>query len=329
MKTNAKDHSKAVPASSTSAKPPASHPPSQPHWLPAGVEYEQLPKNLRRAIRDVIEPTYQELVLEAKSGLARSTGLTIVHLLWLEVLDQLELDVPTGVVSSFDLLHDLSSGSRQALIERHLRLVHAKLKASDLLCRLHAYAGAIGATATEGRRAARPVGSPRRVRHLATQNPRGRVMGVPEKCDSVDQKWAAARKLIESSPHDFARQGAVVATWRTGGDQRRGPYYVLRYRDGPRQRSLYLGSSASLADRVRQLLYELQRPRLEQRELDRIRSAVKRSLRRHKAGLNEALQQHFGWRLHGFEAPPTEIRPVNRKAQRSSNSLPLPGPLTW
>ncbi|MHB1038659.1 MAG: hypothetical protein ACYC0Y_28885, partial [Pirellulales bacterium] len=51
----------------------------------------------------------------------------------------------------------------------------------------------------------------------------------------------------------FARQGFVVATWRTRGGARFGPYYQLAYREAGRQRAIYLGRSAELADQVRAL----------------------------------------------------------------------------
>ena len=110
-----------------------------PYWVPEGVVYDELPSTLRLAIRDVIEPTYRELVKTARPGLAMSTGLTIVHLLWLEILDQIALDIPNQVVDSdFLAALDTSATDRQRLIERHLRTVGAKLKASELLLRLQA-----------------------------------------------------------------------------------------------------------------------------------------------------------------------------------------------
>jgi hypothetical protein len=52
---------------------------------------QPLPKELRLAIMEIVNPAYQELVLEAAAALARSAGTTLVHLLWLELLQQLEL----------------------------------------------------------------------------------------------------------------------------------------------------------------------------------------------------------------------------------------------
>ena len=121
-----------------------------------------------------------------------------------------------------------------------------------------------------------------------------------EKTTSVDQKLAAVEQLVASRPDTFARQGVVVATWRRVGQQRLGPYYSLRFRDGRRQQSLYLGSSRELAEQVRRLLAQLQRPHRERRGLERSRAAVKASLHSHKESWRRELET-VGLTLKGFE----------------------------
>ncbi len=121
-----------------------------------------------------------------------------------------------------------------------------------------------------------------------------------EKTTSVDQRLVAVERLVASRPALFARQGAVVATWRTVAGQRLGPYYALRYRDAGRQQSLYLGASPELAEKVARLLEHSQRPHRQRRTLERSRAAVKASLRRHKEIWRRELQ-HFGLTLKGFE----------------------------
>lgn len=121
-----------------------------------------------------------------------------------------------------------------------------------------------------------------------------------ENATSVDQRLAAARQLLAARPELFARQGAVIAAWRTRAGRRVGPYYALRYRDAGRQQSLYLGASPELADRVRRLLDEAQQPRRERLSLRRARAAVRASLRRHKHKWRRDLER-LGLTLKGFE----------------------------
>ncbi|MHB9049811.1 MAG: hypothetical protein ACYC35_28155 [Pirellulales bacterium] len=101
-----------------------------------------------------------------------------------------------------------------------------------------------------------------------------------------------ARRVI------FARQGSVVATWRTRGGARFGPYYQLAYREAGRQRAIYLGRSAELADQVRALLAELQQPLRYDRLLDRLAAESRAGLRRANAELNRVLGT-FGFYLKG------------------------------
>lgn len=123
-------------AQAAAPEPPSPDPPdpSVPYWIPPGVDLADMPAELKAALAGVINPAYRELVLEAKPGLPQSTGLSIVHLLWMEVLDQLELAEPPPDLN-LDPLAALRD-NRATTIARHLRLVGAKLKASELLLRL-------------------------------------------------------------------------------------------------------------------------------------------------------------------------------------------------
>jgi len=60
--------------------------PSKPFWMPPGVTLDNLSEELRAAILGVLTPAYQKLVVAARPGLEQSTGMTVVHLLWLEIL---------------------------------------------------------------------------------------------------------------------------------------------------------------------------------------------------------------------------------------------------
>lgn len=101
-----------------------------PYWIPEHVEFDRLPKNLQQAIKGAVEPLYRKLVLEAKP-IDQSIGISIVHLLWLEIFDQLELGR-----DSTSARPTIEPDERAKLIERHLRTVGAKLKAHNLLLRV-------------------------------------------------------------------------------------------------------------------------------------------------------------------------------------------------
>jgi hypothetical protein len=142
-----------VPAESRDAPAESLHAPA-PYWLPVGAEFDGWPPDLQQAALHVINPSYVELVARAAPGVARITGLTIVHLMWLEILDHLKLarmgldchlpdpGDPLGVERWTD---DLARGrlasteSRERIIERTLRLANAKFKACNVLARLHEF----------------------------------------------------------------------------------------------------------------------------------------------------------------------------------------------
>jgi hypothetical protein len=63
----------------------------RPYWIPAGVEFDLLPDELKAAIAGIINLAYRELVVQAEADLQQTTGVTIVYLLWLEALDQIQL----------------------------------------------------------------------------------------------------------------------------------------------------------------------------------------------------------------------------------------------
>jgi hypothetical protein len=69
-----------------------------------------------------------------------------------------------------------------------------------------------------------------------------------------DDIWAhllAHRRVLAS-------QGTVVEEWRKRGGRSFGPYFRLKFRFAGRQSSLYLGRSPELAEKVRNLLSEIQ-----------------------------------------------------------------------
>lgn len=107
----------------------------RPYWIPGGVDFDSLSAELQAAITGVVTPAYQSLVLEAAAGLEQSTGLRIVHLLWLEVLDQVELGQSLGNGKG----DPETSEKRVGLIERYIRMAGAKTKTSNFLLRLQEF----------------------------------------------------------------------------------------------------------------------------------------------------------------------------------------------
>ncbi|NLS92267.1 MAG: hypothetical protein GXX96_08820 [Planctomycetaceae bacterium] len=99
-----------------------------------------------------------------------------------------------------------------------------------------------------------------------------------------------AVRLLTDHPDRFARQGAVVAAWRTSGERRLGPYYRLAWRDGGRQRSIYLGRQGPVVRQVRILLHQAHAARRLKRQA-RLRAA--RFRQEVIRPLNQYLQQMF------------------------------------
>ena len=151
------------------------------------------------------------------------------------------------------------------------------------------------------------------------QNSTGPGDADTEKTGLVDQKAAARLERVEAqvaaAPGVFATGGTVVASWRTYRGRRLGPYFRLAYRKGRRQCSIYLGRSKQLAQRVRDLLDKLQEDHRWRRTSRRMRSEVRKSLRRWLEYLGRQLAL-LGIRRKGFEfrgvrralqAPPAEL----------------------
>jgi hypothetical protein len=107
----------------------------RPYWVPEGLDPNRLPAEMKAAINGILNSAYERLVLRAADGLERSTGATIVHLLWLEVLDQMRL----GQGFEDACRSECPSEDRRQLIECHLRLVGAKFKASGFWLRLQQF----------------------------------------------------------------------------------------------------------------------------------------------------------------------------------------------
>lgn len=130
-----------------------------------------------------------------------------------------------------------------------------------------------------------------------------------EKPQSVDQRLEAVLALLSAQRATFARQGAVVTTWRQHSGRRVGPYFRLAYRSGKRQRSVYLGTCPVRAARVRTVLDELQAPLQHTRTWERWLRCGRQALRMHKRSWDEELRCQ-GLYLKGFEVRSVERRPT-------------------
>lgn len=109
--------------------------PSRPYWIPDGIAFQAPPQALQLATTEIVNPVYQELILEAGDALERSAAATLVHLLWLEFLQQVELG------NHLDNLVRPNHGFavRADMIARHSRVVGAKQHTGTFLLRLKAF----------------------------------------------------------------------------------------------------------------------------------------------------------------------------------------------
>ena len=142
-------------------------------------------------------------------------------------------------------------------------------------------------------------------------------------------------RLLTGHPHRFARQGAVVAAWRTSRGRRLGPYYRLAWRDGGRQRSIYLGRQGPVVRQVRILLHQAHASRRLKRQA-RLRAA--RFRQEVIRPLNQYIQQMFALFGNGLYLKGSEIRGIRQAGPRLSAAhvpahlipefpFPLPAPL--
>jgi len=142
--------------------------------------------------------------------------------------------------------------------------------------------------------------------------------------------------FISNNAQTFARGGSVVATYRTRGTKRYGPYYRVAYRIAGRQCSLYLGRCKQLADSARELLAKLQHPRDFYRlckRANRQRRATLRRVIRHwqqtirSHGLNLRGCEIRGWRTLGIPRF-DKTTPLNA-VQKAAATILRTSPLTW
>jgi hypothetical protein len=116
------------------ARPPAPRSPElqRPLWSPEGVDLSIVPPEVQQAITELIEPTYQEFVVGSADGLERSIGISLTHLLWLEILEQFDMK---RQYTQVDAVLNLP-GQRHESIAQHLRLIESKVRVGYFLVRI-------------------------------------------------------------------------------------------------------------------------------------------------------------------------------------------------
>ena len=133
---------------------------------------------------------------------------------------------------------------------------------------------------------------------------------------NLDVLFFRVVQLVESRPDIFSLQGSVVEGWRQYRGRRLGPYFRLVYREERRQKSIYLGRSVTLADRVRQYLQAIQITHRDKKSYARIRQQIRRSLREQKAKWEKDLAGLGLW-AKGFEVrssnPAVRRKPASTK----------------
>ncbi len=106
--------------------------PDIPHWIPDDYHWEKFPESIRQTVPRLLAPAYRRFVLDAPGELERSVGLTLVHLMWLELCGQIQMAIATANPDSLDAL----LGDPEGMLERHLRLTTAKCQTAELLMKL-------------------------------------------------------------------------------------------------------------------------------------------------------------------------------------------------
>jgi len=114
------------------------------------------------------------------------------------------------------------------------------------------------------------------------------------------ERFREVSEFVRARERVFSRQGTIVATWREHEGRRLGPCYRLAWREQGRQRSLYLGCSPWIAEKVRELLAALQKESGEARVLRQLEADAGALLRWSKELLKNELGR-LGLSLKGFE----------------------------
>ena len=112
--------------------PTEPRPKNLPLWVPHGIDLRVVPEEVQNAAAELVQPLYDQFVINASDCMEKSLGVTITHLLWLEILEQFDLKREyTQIQAVLDI-----PGNRQDMIDRHLRLIDSKLRVGYFLIRI-------------------------------------------------------------------------------------------------------------------------------------------------------------------------------------------------
>jgi hypothetical protein len=107
----------------------------KPYFIPPGMQFDKLPPELQAAIRAIVDPNYEEMVLKAEAGVERSAGMSVSFLEYLEVLCQMELSHSLAELDSDFRL----SREQHEKIGKCLRLKAAKDNGLKLIQRMREF----------------------------------------------------------------------------------------------------------------------------------------------------------------------------------------------
>lgn len=139
---------------------------------------------MQRAIADLIEPIYRQLVLDAPDALEKSIGISITHLLWLEIISQFDLKRDYTQVEAVLGI----SMNRDSMIAQQLRLIDSKVRAGYYLMRIHEFRRRLAQQPTVPTTAlALPAAQPA----IPPANPASTERPLLEKSTLVEQKTPA------------------------------------------------------------------------------------------------------------------------------------------
>jgi hypothetical protein len=114
--------------------------PVRPFWIPPDLKVDQLSPAMQLAIAQILNPAYEELVVLAQSEIERSMGLTHVHLLWHELIQQIDLAKDMGQT----LPKGEGTEAHQEKLVRHMRLISQKDKAARFLLEVQKFYHRVG-----------------------------------------------------------------------------------------------------------------------------------------------------------------------------------------
>jgi len=103
-------------------------PPEELYWLPQGHLWDEVPEPIRQAVRTVVVPAYERFVAQARDEMDRSIGMTLVHLVWLEVCQQTHMAL--GVANQRSIF---SMALAEEEVPRYLDLVRVKAQTTEVL----------------------------------------------------------------------------------------------------------------------------------------------------------------------------------------------------